>query len=61
MTHFRSFDAGATAYSRYAHLVSKHNLPFVRAASSTRVVDSAANWTKGLFGAIALSVRPNES
>ncbi|KAH9066440.1 phytase [Lactarius vividus] len=41
----QSFDAGATAFDRYAHIVSNDNPPFVRAASSTRVVDSATNWT----------------
>ena len=32
---------------RYPHLVSEHNLPFVRAAGSKRVIDSATNWTLG--------------
>ena len=56
---FRSFDAGVTAFDRYAHIVSEDNPPFVRAASSTRVVDSAANWTAGLLGTITLSKRSN--
>ncbi|KAH9050588.1 phytase [Lactarius hengduanensis] len=43
----QSFDAGVAAFDRYAHIVSNDNLPFVRAASSTRVVDSATNWTAG--------------
>ncbi|KAH8092499.1 phytase [Cristinia sonorae] len=43
----QSFDSGAEVYERYAHLVSKKNLPFVRASSSERVVKSAMNWTQG--------------
>lgn len=46
----RSYDAGAEAFERYSHLVSAHNLPFVRASSSERVVVSAQNWTQGTSG-----------
>ena len=45
----RSFESGQTAYHRYAHLVDSENLPFVRAASESRVVSSAGNWTVGTF------------
>ncbi|KAI9459508.1 histidine phosphatase superfamily [Lactarius psammicola] len=47
----QSFDAGVTAFHRYAHIVSDDNPPFVRATDSTRVVDSAANWTAGFNAA----------
>ncbi|KAI0063433.1 phosphoglycerate mutase-like protein [Artomyces pyxidatus] len=43
----QSFDAGRTAYERYSHLFSNESLPFVRAASAGRVVDSSTNWTAG--------------
>ena len=43
----RSFDAGQEAFQRYSFLVNERNLPFVRAASSNRVVVSAQNWTNG--------------
>ncbi|KAF8692606.1 hypothetical protein AX14_002450 [Amanita brunnescens Koide BX004] len=38
---------GKETFLRYPHLVSEDNLPFVRAAGSQRVIDSAANWTVG--------------
>ncbi|KAF8629279.1 hypothetical protein AX15_003537 [Amanita polypyramis BW_CC] len=38
---------GKETFNRYQHLVSKDNIPFVRAASKQRVVDSATNWTVG--------------
>ncbi|KZT70268.1 acid phosphatase [Daedalea quercina L-15889] len=43
----QSFDAGIEAYQRYSFLVNTDSLPFVRASSSTRVVESAGNWTAG--------------
>lgn len=43
----QSFDAGQEAFQRYFHIANEHNLPFVRAASSMRVVVSAQNWTNG--------------
>ncbi|KAF8226950.1 acid phosphatase [Tricholoma matsutake] len=39
--------AGRVHYNRYSDLVDLDNLPFVRASSSKRVVQSAANWTAG--------------
>ncbi|KAF8187185.1 phytase [Pholiota molesta] len=44
---FQSEEAGKTAYTRYSWLIFEENLPFVRASSSERVVDSATNWTLG--------------
>jgi hypothetical protein len=45
----QSFEAGEQAFLRYGWLASAKNLPFVRASSSQRVVDSATNWTAGAF------------
>ncbi|KAI0941126.1 hypothetical protein AcV7_002771 [Taiwanofungus camphoratus] len=42
-----SYDAGEQAFWRYADLISEEKLPFVRASSKQRVVDSATNWTAG--------------
>jgi hypothetical protein len=44
----RSRRAGAEHFARYSHLVSSHDLPFVRASGSERVVLSATNWTEGM-------------
>ncbi|KAF5321068.1 hypothetical protein D9619_000136 [Psilocybe cf. subviscida] len=44
---FQSEESGKDAFARYKHLISKKNIPFVRASSSQRVVDSATNWTAG--------------
>ncbi|KAF9477842.1 phytase [Pholiota conissans] len=44
---FQSEEAGKVAYERYGRLISQKNLPFVRASSSVRVVNSATNWTSG--------------
>jgi hypothetical protein len=44
----RSFEAGVIDFERYAHILTKNNPLFVRAAGSIRVVDSANNWTAGL-------------
>ncbi|KAI9446252.1 phytase [Lactarius indigo] len=55
----QSFDAGITAFHRYAHIVSNDNPPFVRAASSTRVVDSATNWTAGFNVASHNAIKAN--
>ncbi|TDL30133.1 phosphoglycerate mutase-like protein [Rickenella mellea] len=43
----QSFDAGQLVFVRYEKLV-QNALPFVRASSSQRVVDSANNWTAGV-------------
>lgn len=43
----QSLQAGGESYVRYKHLISKKDLPFVRAASSKRVVKSARKWTQG--------------
>jgi len=43
----RSYQAGQAAFVRYRRLVSPSNLPFVRASSGQRVIDSATNWTAG--------------
>ncbi|TFY68545.1 hypothetical protein EVJ58_g941 [Rhodofomes roseus] len=51
----QSYDAGVEAYQRYTSLVEANGLPFVRASSSQRVVDSAGNWTAG-FAAASNSV-----
>ncbi|CCL99914.1 uncharacterized protein FIBRA_01939 [Fibroporia radiculosa] len=47
-----SYDAGVQAYERYAALVNNAaDLPFVRASDSSRVVQSATNWTAGFSAA----------
>ncbi|KAI0941117.1 hypothetical protein AcV7_002762 [Taiwanofungus camphoratus] len=46
-----SYDAGEQAFWRYADLMSEDKLPFVRASSKQRVVDSATNWTAGFAAA----------
>ncbi|PCH40718.1 phytase [Wolfiporia cocos MD-104 SS10] len=62
-----SYDAGSQAYERYAFLVNSDELPFVRASSKARVVQSATNWTAGFAAesngvyAPALSVIISES
>lgn len=43
----QSFEAGVVAFHRYAHILRKENLPFIRAAGMGRVIDSAHNWTAG--------------
>ncbi|KZS87489.1 acid phosphatase [Sistotremastrum niveocremeum HHB9708] len=45
----QSYDAGQLAAQRYGSLVSSRDLPFVRASSSSRVVDSSTNWTSGFI------------
>ncbi|KAJ7618166.1 acid phosphatase [Mycena polygramma] len=47
----QSFEAGESAFERYADLITEDNLPFVRASSSARVVDTANNWTAGFAAA----------
>ena len=49
------------AYDRYRKLVSKGNLPFVRASGSDRVVDSATNWTAGFAAASSNIYQPKLS
>ncbi|KZT06538.1 phosphoglycerate mutase-like protein [Laetiporus sulphureus 93-53] len=46
-----SYDAGEEAFTRYVALVSADELPFVRASSKSRVVQSATNWTAGFAAA----------
>jgi hypothetical protein len=46
----QSFDSGTAVYTRYPHLVSD-SVPFLRASSSQRVVDSALNWIAGFASA----------
>ena len=45
----RSAETGAEMYRRYRNLFNETSVPFVRAASAVRVVDSATNWTAGRF------------
>ena len=53
----RSAESGALVYERYHKLVSKNNIPFVRASSAPRVVDTATNWTAGALAEQYPSVR----
>ncbi|KAH7909639.1 histidine phosphatase superfamily [Hygrophoropsis aurantiaca] len=46
----QSFDAGQAHFARYGSLINDAMLPFVRASSSERVVESALNWTAGNSG-----------
>ncbi|KAJ7149354.1 phytase [Mycena filopes] len=57
----QSFEAGSTVFERYAHLVTVDNLPFVRASSGERVVDSANNWTAGFSTASHHKYNPSIS
>ncbi|KAJ7885122.1 phytase [Mycena olivaceomarginata] len=41
----QSFESGKTALRRYASLVTKDDLPFVRASGMSRVIETAKNWT----------------
>ncbi|KAF9077976.1 phytase [Rhodocollybia butyracea] len=50
--------AGAEAFYRYRHLLSRDNIPFVRASSSSRVVNSARNWTEGFSIASGFQYNP---
>ncbi|KAJ6572009.1 histidine phosphatase superfamily [Mycena capillaripes] len=43
----QSFDSGHTAFQRYSSLVTKDDIPFVRASGMSRVVETAKNWTAG--------------
>ncbi|KIJ69717.1 hypothetical protein HYDPIDRAFT_77157 [Hydnomerulius pinastri MD-312] len=54
----QSFDAGQVHYTRYADLVNKKMLPFVRSSSSERVVESALNWTAGFAYASNQAISP---
>ncbi|KAJ6525468.1 phytase [Mycena vulgaris] len=47
----QSHEAGALVFERYSNLVDTDHLPFVRASSGARVVDSANNWTAGFSAA----------
>ncbi|TFK24698.1 phytase [Coprinopsis marcescibilis] len=55
---FQSAESGAKMYERYRKLVSKGNVPFVRASGSVRVIDSATNWTAGFTEAANNIYRP---
>ncbi|KAF7363816.1 Acid phosphatase [Mycena sanguinolenta] len=57
----QSYEAGATVFGRYENLVDADNLPFVRASSGTRVVDSANNWTAGFSAASHHKYNPSLS
>ncbi|KAI0345941.1 acid phosphatase [Trametopsis cervina] len=54
----QSFESGTHAFKRYAHLVTPHLLPFVRASGKGRVIDSARNWTIGFSIASDHRVHP---
>ncbi|THH02813.1 hypothetical protein EW145_g6696 [Phellinidium pouzarii] len=43
----QSYDSGQLDFVRYKGLIKGTNVPFVRASSSSRVVQSATNWTAG--------------
>lgn len=47
-----SFQAGLDFGSRYRSLIDPQRLPFIRASLSPRVVDSATNFTHGLFSSL---------
>jgi len=49
LTLTRSHEAGQDAFTRYSHLISQTNLPFIRSSGGTRVVESATNWTLGTY------------
>lgn len=44
----QSFDLGETDSVRYAVLLNKTSVPFVRASESGRIIDTARNWTAGV-------------
>lgn len=49
---YRSFESGGRMFERYKSIVGGDDdahVPFVRAASAERCVDSARNWTAGEF------------
>jgi len=47
----QSFESGKTAFQRYSSLVTKDDIPFVRASDMSRVVETANNWTAGFAAA----------
>src|SRR6266540_4753854 len=53
----RSEVAGWATYARYTNIIFDDNIPFVRSSGSTRVVDSARNWTLGERLSFLLTVR----
>ncbi|KAA1126794.1 hypothetical protein PGTUg99_021118 [Puccinia graminis f. sp. tritici] len=55
-----SFEAGVQFASRYERLIDRENLPFIRASSSERVVDSAQNFTSGLASWLEININPIE-
>ncbi|OCH87938.1 acid phosphatase [Obba rivulosa] len=55
----QSFEAGAQAFRRYAHLVGPAHIPFVRASGKRRVIDSARNWTVGFAAASRQRYNPS--
>ncbi|KAJ6531284.1 phytase [Mycena capillaripes] len=57
----QSYEAGFKVFERYANLVDADNLPFVRASSGARVVESATNWTAGFSAASHHKYNPSLS
>ncbi|KZT27915.1 acid phosphatase [Neolentinus lepideus HHB14362 ss-1] len=57
----QSFQSGIDIFDRYSRLVSKGNLPFVRASGQDRVVDTARNWTAGFATASRYEYEPHIS
>ncbi|KAJ7940224.1 histidine phosphatase superfamily [Mycena leptocephala] len=57
----QSQESGASVYERYTNLVDADNLPFVRASSGVRVVNSANNWTAGFSAASHHKYNPSLS
>ncbi|KAJ7716091.1 histidine phosphatase superfamily [Mycena metata] len=47
----QSFESGETAFHRYSSLVTPDDIPFVRASSMSRVVETSKNWTAGFAAA----------
>ncbi|KAJ7033180.1 histidine phosphatase superfamily [Mycena alexandri] len=47
----QSFESGETAFHRYSSLVTEDDIPFVRASSMSRVVETGKNWTAGFAAA----------
>ncbi|KAJ7138446.1 phytase [Mycena crocata] len=47
----QSFDSGETAFHRYSSLVTRDDIPFVRASGMSRVIETAKNWSAGFTAA----------
>ncbi|CAK5265068.1 unnamed protein product [Mycena citricolor] len=54
----QSLESGKEIFERYGELVDEDHIPFVRASSGQRVVDSANNWTTGFAVASRHVYRP---